>query len=97
MSNRELMSNLFDLIGYMLTSARGLVDEPMLYGPFRLIDGVARLCGFLIEEDNENIEFYKALKFKIDEKKYTIMSDTEDFINMMDELVIDYTKRLKKR
>jgi hypothetical protein len=96
-NSRNLKRGLFDLIGYMLTSARGLVDEPTLYGPFRLIDGVSRLCTILIDEDEENSEFYKSLKSKIDEKKYTVMSDTSSFITFMDEAVLDYTKKLKEQ
>lgn len=97
MSNSELFRGLFDLIGYMLTSARGLVDEPGLYGPFRLIDGVSRLCDLLIQEDDENREFYAAMKSKIDEKKFTVMTDTQSFIDLMDEVVIDFTRKLKER
>ena len=40
MSVERLYTELFELIGYMLSSARGLIDEPQLYGPLRLIDGV---------------------------------------------------------
>ena len=28
------------LFSYMITSARGCVDEPKLYGPFRLVDSI---------------------------------------------------------
>ncbi len=97
MNSNKLFIGLFELIGYMLTSARGLVDEPKLYGPFRLIDGVSRLCDLLIKEDDENSEFFPGLKSKIDEKKFTVISDTEAFINMMDEVIMDYTRRLKER
>jgi len=46
-SRPPLHQGLFRLLGYMLASARGLVDEPQLYGPFRLLDGASRLCGLL--------------------------------------------------
>jgi hypothetical protein len=97
MTSDTLSRGLFDLVGYMLTSARGLVDEPLLYGPFRLIDGVSRLCEILIQEDEECEAFYKDLKLKIDGRKYTVMSDTDSFINLMDELVFDFTRKLKER
>ena len=80
MNSVNLRRGLFGLVGYMLTSARGLVDEPKLYGPFRLIDGVSRLCDLLIDEDEENSEFYRSLKSKIDEKKYSVISDTNSYI-----------------
>jgi len=97
MTTDELSKKLFDLVGYMLTSARGLVDEPPLYGPFRLLDGVSRLCDILTQEGSEDEPFYKDLKTKIDERKYSVMSDTDSFIDLMDELVLDFTSKLKKR
>jgi dTDP-4-amino-4,6-dideoxygalactose transaminase len=84
--SKELKRGIFDIVGYMLTSARGLIDEPKLYGPFRLIDGVSRLCELLINEDKENSGFYKSLKTKIDEGKYSVMSDKNSFIALMDEI-----------
>ncbi len=48
-SNDVLLKKLFELIGYMLSSARGLVDEQNMYGPFRHVEGVSRLCSILSE------------------------------------------------
>lgn len=39
----DLKEDLFYLIGYLVTSARGLYDEPPEYGIFRLIDATTRL------------------------------------------------------
>jgi len=96
MNNKDLYKGLFELIGYMLTSARGLIDEPPLYGPFRLVDGVSRLCGLLEKEESEYGDFISQLKAKIDERKFAVITDVETFIDMMDGVVLDYTKRLKK-
>jgi len=35
------------LFAYMITSARGCVDEPKIYGPFRLVDSISKLYGIL--------------------------------------------------
>ncbi len=43
MDEHTLREDLFLLVGYLLTSARGLYDEPAGYGPFRLLDAAARL------------------------------------------------------
>jgi len=34
---------------YMVTSARGCVDEPKIYGSFRLIDSISKLYSILKE------------------------------------------------
>lgn len=95
MSEKILYKQLFELTGYMLTSARGLIDEPRLYGPFRLIDGVSRLCGILEEEESSYRDFFRALKARVDKGKYAVMSDEESFVKLLDDLVLDFTQRLK--
>lgn len=96
MNDRELYRGLFELTGYMLTSARGLIEEPQLYGPFRLLDGVSRLCGILENKEIGYGDFFSELKEKIDEKKYTVISDEDAFIRMMDDAVLDFTRKMKE-
>ena len=96
MNNTDMYRGLFELTGYMLTSARGLIEEPQLYGPFRLLDGVSRLCGILEKEDSGYGDFFSELKAKIDEKKYTLMTDEDAFIRLMDDAVISFTRKMKE-
>jgi hypothetical protein len=96
MNERALHNGLFELIGYMLTSARGLVQEPPLYGPLRLLDGVSRLCALLEDRPGDD-GFYTRLKRMIDEKKYSVLTEEDAFVAMMDEAVLLYTKELKAR
>jgi hypothetical protein len=82
-------------MGFMITSARGLLDEPELYGPLRLIDGTSRLCGILEKEVETDREFLTRLREKIDQGKFSVMTDVDTFTNMLDEVVLDYTRKLK--
>jgi len=41
------------LFTYMVTSARGCIDEPKIYGPFRLIDSISKLYSILKENFNK--------------------------------------------
>jgi hypothetical protein len=95
MKEEKLRYELFKLFCYIVTSARGCVDEPKLYGPFRLIDSVERIIALL---DNEGLadDFLKKEQAKIEENKYLLMQDEEGFIKFLDELVIDFTKKLKE-
>lgn len=95
MKEKKLRYELFKLFCYIVTSARGCVDEPKLYGPFRLIDSVERIIVLL---DNEGLadDFLKKERAKIEENKYLLMQDEEGFIKFLDELVIDFTKKLKE-
>ena len=83
-----------ELIAYMLTSARNLMDEPALYGPFRLLDGVSRLCEILAESDHTDKEYLLKLKDKIDNGKFSVMTDVDSFVALMDEVVLDITRLL---
>ena len=83
-----------ELIAYMLTSARNLMDEPTLYGPFRLLDGVSRLCDLLTESEHADKGFLSKLKGKIDDGKFSVMTDVDSFVSLMDEVVLDITHLL---
>ncbi len=85
----------FDLFCYMSSSASGLVDEPKLYGPLRLLETMERIIDVL--EDNEmSNEFYSELKKEIKENKYTVMQDEEKFIESLDEIVKMLAKKEKE-
>jgi hypothetical protein len=96
----SLDRGLFDLIGYMLSSARGLFDEPAEYGPFRLAEGVSRLCSLLAAapagSGSRYQDFLLHLKELIDEGKFSLMTDPEAFIRMLDQAVLAFTRRMKQ-
>ena len=93
---RLLDDGLFDLIGYLLTSARGLLDEPVEYGPFRLVEGVSRLCGLMRGSSSRHWEFLGRLKLAIDTNKLTMMTDAEVFKGMLDDAVLEFTRSMKR-
>ncbi|NLS44283.1 MAG: hypothetical protein GX969_00860 [Firmicutes bacterium] len=82
--NREEVLKLFS---YMITSARGCVGEPKLYGPFRILDSMSRLYYLLKENNLINEEGLAKIIDLIDEKKYSCMTDKEEFISMLDQAV----------
>jgi len=86
---------LLKLLCYIITSARGCVEEPKLYGPLRLLDTMERIITLL---DNEGLanDFLRKERGKIEENKYLLMHDEKGFTIFLDELVIDFTKKLKE-
>ncbi len=88
----------FGLAMYMLTSARGLVDEPRMYGPLRLVESISRLVELpefasCIKRDS----FLGAMKRKIDQNKFEVMASEERFVNFLDELIREFAAELKRR
>ncbi len=88
----------FGLATYMLTSARGLVDEPPMYGPLRLVESISRLVELpefatCIKRDS----FLGEMKRKIDKNKFEVMASEERFVNFLDELIREFAAELKRR
>ena len=89
---------LFELATFLAMSARGCMDEPPSYGPFRLIDGLSRLIDLpkyaaCLSED----KFLEDIKNEVDEKKFLVMSDMKGFRRFLDELISRFAIELKKR
>ncbi len=77
---------IFELISYMVVSARNLLDETPLYGPFRLVDAASRLIALLGEEGKATPELQK-LREMIEAEKYSVMQGREEFRSYLDSLV----------
>lgn len=91
----DFQYEILKLISYMIVSARGLVLEPKLYGPLRLIDSVSRLVAILDKKGLATKELLE-LKEKIDKNKTVLMVSREKFIDLLKELVISVTAILDK-
>lgn len=86
----------YDLVGYMVSSAKELVVDPKMYGPFRMLDGASRLIAIL-EEQGLADDFMISLRNTIDEGKYSLMTDEAAFIALLDELVVRVAKATLER
>ena len=90
----ELNSDFFNLLAFLVTSARNCIEEPKLYGPFRLVDGASRLIGIL-EEAHMADEFFVEVRKKIEDGKYSVMDDKSEFTKFLDDLTLDFVEKLK--
>jgi|Deesub1362A_J573_1020465.scaffolds.fasta_scaffold00459_12 hypothetical protein len=95
-SKDSLNVEFFELLCYMLTSARGLIEEPGTYGPFRLVDAASRLISIL-EKYQIADNFLLIERKKIDEGKYSVMEGEEKFREFLDNIILDFAEELKKR
>ncbi|HEW63528.1 DUF6092 family protein [Fervidicoccus fontis] len=90
-----LKSDQFKLLSFLITSARGCVDEPALYGPLRLVDAAARLIRIWEKEDEVPAEIVR-LRVLIEEKEYSVMYNEEEFISFLNELSKEIAKLIKE-
>ena len=95
MTNDEFKEELFNLIAYMITSARGLYDEPADYGTFRLLDSAGRLLA-IMESQALSDPFLTDLKQAVDQEREGNM-DPDRQIDRLDQLVLKLAKELTKR
>jgi len=88
----------FGLTVSLLTSARGCMDEPKVYGPLRLIEALSALTNIYDYDVLEKDEFLLNAKDEIDTKLVpAVMQSEEDFKKMLDDLIRRFTIELKKR
>jgi len=91
----QLKGSFFELLSFLIVSARNCVEEPKLYGPFRLIDGASKLIEILEGEALAD-EFLLKLRKKIEEEKYSVMSNKDGFIKFLNDLTLSFADELKK-
>ncbi|MEM3907673.1 MAG: DUF6092 family protein [Candidatus Micrarchaeaceae archaeon] len=87
MDEKKLKDDLVLLISYLVTSARGCVDEPKSYGPFRLVDAASRLIG-IMNKYGLSDDVLNAIAQTIDKYKFSTMTDFNKFLSMLDEAVL---------
>ncbi len=83
------------LVSYIITSARGLYDEPDNYGIFRLIDSAGRLLA-IMESAGMSDDFIASLREQIDEERESSMDDDAQKRHL-DAMVLKIARELQKR
>ncbi len=86
----------FQLLAFLITSARGCIDEPKLYGPLRLLDAATKLIEIMEKEGKCDEDILK-LKELIEESIDTLIYDEEAFIESLDELTKKLAKIIRKQ
>jgi hypothetical protein len=96
MDKAVLQEELFHLTAYLITSARGLYEEPADYGVFRLLDAAGRLLEIM--EDNGLLDdpFLGELKQMVDEERAGSMDD-ERQRQSLDEMVQRIAAEMRRR
>ena len=85
-------SDLFVMATYLVASARDCLDEPLIYGPFRMIEGVSRML-----QGVHGDRFLADMKTQIDRKKYDVMADRGSFAGWLDDLLREFAAEGQRR
>ncbi|HHY94251.1 MAG TPA: hypothetical protein GX513_04460 [Firmicutes bacterium] len=87
---------LFRHLCYLASSAAGLVTEPHLYGPLRLVDAAERLIQIMGQLGWDDPFLQDVAQF-ITENKDTVMTDEDRFVQFLDQLVGKLAAELGRR
>ena len=89
MNSAQVELGVIKLICSLITSARGLVDEPKSYGPLRLLEAVQGVIS-LAEECGVSHELLTEVAKRLEEYpvEYCLPESDEGFIGFIDDLVV---------
>ncbi len=93
----EDKKTLFDVAIYLISSARDCLDEPAIYGPLRLLEGVNRVIE--VSNSNPSLEdkFLNSMQKKISETVLEVMRDRNKFKDALNDLLLEFAEEMKKR
>ena len=100
MTERTVVSeeDLYEILAFLFSSAHLLVNEPHLYGTFRLVDAASRLMGFALNSGQlDDAQFLSQLKDDVDEKKFLMMTDEKTYFELLERATRAMAKEMKRR
>ena len=69
-----------------------MIDEPAIYGPFRMIDAVDRLIAGSFDDD-----FLAQIQPELEREKQKVMTDRDAFVAWLDTLAARFAAEAKRR
>src|SRR5262249_37907463 len=79
------------LAPFLVPAARDVIDEPAIYGPFRMVDAVDRLIARSFDDD-----FLREIQPELEREKQKVMSDREAFVAWLDDLAARFAIEAKQ-
>jgi hypothetical protein len=89
---------IFEYSLFLITAARGTLDEPHTYGALRLIDAITRLTE-MYSKFPEMVpdKFLIEVKDEIQKNLDNAMKSEENLTKFMDGLIVKFTEEMKRR
>ena len=97
MAKRKPDYDIFDLATYLVASARDCVDEPLIYGPLRMLEGVNRIIMMGESDPRYRDEFLSKMRSRVTTDVLKVMSDREEFKKALDDLLLEFATESKRR
>ena len=88
---------LFELATYLIASARDCLEEPLIYGPLRLIVGVEKIIEMGRLDPSLHDKFLESSHRTIAKETLAVMSDREAFSKSLDEILLSFSDEMRRR
>jgi hypothetical protein len=98
LSDQPTQSRLFELVLYLVSCARLSLDEPPIYGSYRLLEGASRLIGTAEEVWGSGVdELLLQAREIIEREKLRMIEDHDGYRETVDLLVRDLAAEAARR
>jgi Family of unknown function (DUF6092) len=94
---RKRNDSLFELATYLIGSARDCLEEPLIYGPLRMIIGVEKMIEIGKQDPSLHDDFLESMRDAISKETLAVMSDREAFAKVLDDLLLEFSDEMKRR
>ena len=78
---------------YLIGSARDCLEEPLIYGPLRMIIGVEKIIEMGKNDSSLRDEFLEVHRDEIAKETLAVMSDREKFRKVLDDSPLGFFRR----
>jgi len=89
--------DIFDLATYLVASARDCVDEPLIYGPLRMLEGVNKIIMLGEGDPRFRDDFLSKMHSRVTTDVLKVMSDREEFKKALDDLLLEFAAESRRR
>jgi len=97
MAKRKPDYDVFDLATYLVASARDCVDEPLIYGPLRMLEGVNRIIMMGKGDPRYRDDFLSKMRSRVTTDILKVMSDRDEFKKALDDLLLEFAAESRRR
>jgi hypothetical protein len=97
MADRNRTSPSFELATYLVASARDCMEEPLVYGPLRMLVGVDMIVGAMERGSLPRDEFLINAKTKIWANVISVMNDRAEFARALDSMLAEFAEEYRNR
>lgn len=97
MVNEDSNTPLFELATYLVASAKDCLEEPLAYGPLRMLVAVDIIVDSMNRGIEPRDEFLIKMQGKIWDSVISVMNDRVAFAQALDSLLAQFAEELKNR